>query len=330
MSGKPSSTITAIVNTFNRRALLGRAIESILKQRCPVDEIVVVDDGSTDGTEHDIPVMSFRSVAPMRYVRNANIGLPASRNTGLREATSDFIAFLDDDDVWDLDHIGRHRDSLSRFPDVVLFGGLGERLGEEHSDLANVPERFFAQYETVESSDHLQMRRQGRCTEPFYVPHLSTSLVRRDAALSNLFDEELLLRGDLLFVWRLGAIGDIVLDRTCHAQLDLCESSLASAARGAGVSVRRSVDVRRAFYTVKLAQKAWCNGDSYGSPQCAKELGEALFTYAYMLALNGERRRALSAWRACGKVEEKLGLRHIRLLARIVLGGGFRGSAEVV
>jgi glycosyltransferase involved in cell wall biosynthesis len=83
--------IAVIIATYNRATLLDEAIGCLLAQTRVPDEIVVVDDGSTDQT----PDVLAGYGPPVKVVRQANRGLPAARNTGLRTATADLIAFLD-------------------------------------------------------------------------------------------------------------------------------------------------------------------------------------------------------------------------------------------
>src|SRR5579859_1065276 len=99
-------TISAIIPTYNRRPYLGRAIQSILSQSIAPDEILVIDDGSTDGTA-DYLRKEFPGV--IRLVEQTNAGVSAARRRGLLEARHDWIAFLDSDDEWS---IGRLRPCL--------------------------------------------------------------------------------------------------------------------------------------------------------------------------------------------------------------------------
>ena len=90
--------IAAIIPTFNglSRGYLGAALDSVFQQSHPIDEVIFVDDGSTDGTA-DFVRSHFPSVT---VLTKQNHGLPAARNTGVLAAKSQLIAFLDDDDVW--------------------------------------------------------------------------------------------------------------------------------------------------------------------------------------------------------------------------------------
>jgi glycosyltransferase involved in cell wall biosynthesis len=95
--------ITAVITTHNRAELVGRAIHSVLTQTIPPLELVVVDDGSTDRTRSVVE----RYAARVRYVRQQNAGVAAARNTAVRHAQGDWIAFLDDDDVWKPEFLSR-------------------------------------------------------------------------------------------------------------------------------------------------------------------------------------------------------------------------------
>ena len=89
--------VSALIPTYNRLSHLPNAIDSILSQTVPVDEIVVVDDGSTDGTAESI---RNRYGARVRVVRQANSGVARARQRALEEARGEWIAFLDSDDLW--------------------------------------------------------------------------------------------------------------------------------------------------------------------------------------------------------------------------------------
>lgn len=89
--------VSTIIPTYNRVDLVQRAIDSALAQTRPVDEIVVVDDGSTDGTGD---VLRSRYGDSIQYHWQANAGVSAARNQGMALARGDYFALLDSDDVW--------------------------------------------------------------------------------------------------------------------------------------------------------------------------------------------------------------------------------------
>lgn len=89
--------ISAIIPTYNRKNVISRAIDSALNQTYPMHEIIVVDDGSTDGTEDFLKKKYGKKI---RYFKQKNQGPSAARNLGIKKSTGDWIAFLDSDDEW--------------------------------------------------------------------------------------------------------------------------------------------------------------------------------------------------------------------------------------
>jgi len=88
--------VSVVIPTYNRYELLKRALRSVSSQTLPPDEIVVVDDGSTDNTR------KIQEEFPnIRYIYQENGGVASARNRGIEVARYELIAFLDDDDVWD-------------------------------------------------------------------------------------------------------------------------------------------------------------------------------------------------------------------------------------
>jgi glycosyltransferase involved in cell wall biosynthesis len=89
-------TVSVVIPSHNRRALIARAIESVRSQTRPASEILCVDDGSTDDT-HRFLADAYPEV---RVLRQPNRGVSAARNAGIRAAAGAFVAFLDSDDEW--------------------------------------------------------------------------------------------------------------------------------------------------------------------------------------------------------------------------------------
>jgi glycosyltransferase involved in cell wall biosynthesis len=91
--------ISAILPVFNGRRFLLGAVRSVLAQSLPPCELIVVDDGSTDGSLEELDTLP-PAPFPVRVLRQANAGQSAARNAAAREATGEYLAFLDQDDAW--------------------------------------------------------------------------------------------------------------------------------------------------------------------------------------------------------------------------------------
>jgi len=89
-------TVSVVIPAYNVEDYIGRSIDSVLAQTCLPDEVIVVDDGSTDNTAGIVKKYGQQ----VHYIYQPNAGLSAARNTGIKTANSEWIAFLDADDEW--------------------------------------------------------------------------------------------------------------------------------------------------------------------------------------------------------------------------------------
>lgn len=111
------SSVSAVIPCYNGEAYLAEAIESVLRQTRPVDEIIVVDDGSKDRS-----VEVARSFgARVRVIEQPNSGPSAARNAGIDAATGDWVALLDADDMWLPHKIERQLEAAAGAPDAVCI-----------------------------------------------------------------------------------------------------------------------------------------------------------------------------------------------------------------
>lgn len=92
----PELRVSVIVPTFNREQYLKQALDSVLAQTYPGYELIVVDDGSDDGT----PALLASYGEAIQVIRQPNRGVSAARNAGIRSATGRLVALLDSDDYW--------------------------------------------------------------------------------------------------------------------------------------------------------------------------------------------------------------------------------------
>jgi glycosyltransferase involved in cell wall biosynthesis len=118
-----------VIPARDREAYLGEAIESVLAQHHPSLEIVVVDDGSTDGTAG-----IASSYSEVRCIRRDHGGPAAARNTGVEHARGDLLAFLDSDDRWLPNKLERQLAALAKRPEVnIVLGHVRQFISPELS-----------------------------------------------------------------------------------------------------------------------------------------------------------------------------------------------------
>ncbi len=116
---KNEYTISVVIPAYNAGAYIARAIDSVLAQSRVADEIIVVDDGSTDNTA-DI-VAQYES--KVKYIYQDNAGASVARNTGIEAATGEWIAFLDADDEWLPEKLAIQLELLERNPGLMWVTG---------------------------------------------------------------------------------------------------------------------------------------------------------------------------------------------------------------
>jgi glycosyltransferase involved in cell wall biosynthesis len=184
---RPLPRLTVVVPTWNRATVLAGCLESLVSQSLSPElfEVVVADDGSTDATGRVVTEFADRAVA-IRHVAFPHDGLNSARNHGVRAATGEVIAFVDDDEVAPVTHLEAILAGLDANPDVDGIGGP------------------YREQETPGRS-----RTCGRCTLGAATIHASRpdgrarallggNMAIRTSAFSRvgLFDEELSGRGD--------------------------------------------------------------------------------------------------------------------------------------
>jgi glycosyltransferase involved in cell wall biosynthesis len=133
----PFDSLSVVIPTYNRAALLPAAIASVRAQAHPALELIVVDDGSTDETAE---IVRARGDVDL-YVRQENAGPAAARNAGIRRAHGEWIGFLDSDDLWTPDALRLHAQAVAEHgaQPIVLGESRFENLDGSAPDPARVP-----------------------------------------------------------------------------------------------------------------------------------------------------------------------------------------------
>lgn len=106
----PAFAVTVVIPTLNRRALLLRTLRSVLAQTGVALSVLVVDDGGMDGTDVAVEALGDPRVRLLRHASRR--GVSAARNTGLAAVTTEWVAFVDDDDLWAPDKLSSQLDAI--------------------------------------------------------------------------------------------------------------------------------------------------------------------------------------------------------------------------
>lgn len=158
---------SVIVPLYNKSHTIERCIGSILAQSFEDFEVVVIDDGSTDGSATHL--REFSDDPRIRILEQKNQGVSVARNNGVRAAKHPFVAFLDADDEWQPDFLKTISRSIEEHPGAVLFGS-----SSRHQD-----------WNTRKGSDSTLGRYAGKIVEvdyfenPHTMPHTSAMVVSR-------------------------------------------------------------------------------------------------------------------------------------------------------
>ena len=123
-------TISVVVPAYNEERYIAEALDAVLSQTLEPLEVIVVDDGSIDGTVAVVEGYGDR----VRLIRQKNRGCPGAFDTGFRAAAGDFVALCPADDVWEPHKLEWQRDALARHPEVDVVFGAAERFGLASGD----------------------------------------------------------------------------------------------------------------------------------------------------------------------------------------------------
>ena len=109
--------ISVVIPTYNRIELLKRSIDSVINQTIKPSEIIIVDDGSNDGTE----AMVKKKYDSLKLIKQKNKGASAARNSGIKASSGEWICFLDSDDEWKNDKLEKQIIAVANNSDYKFF-----------------------------------------------------------------------------------------------------------------------------------------------------------------------------------------------------------------
>lgn len=186
--------VSVVIPTYNRAAQVPDAVRSVLAQKEVVCEVIVIDDGSKDDTEATLAPFA----GSIRYIRTENGGVSAARNRGIREATGEWVAFLDSDDTWHPDKLRRQLAAMERAGAKLCFCVSADESGEAIDDLRAMDPSLPENGERFYPPGDCRFFKHARH------PFLQSMIVERDALLkSGIFDESLRVAEDTKLLYNL-------------------------------------------------------------------------------------------------------------------------------
>ena len=264
--GASAPLVSVLLPVYNREGSVGRAIRSVLAQTYPHYEIIVIDDGSTDGSLKVVEGFG----AQVTVVAQAHAGVYAARNAGLRRARGELVAFIDSDDAWLPDKLALQVPLMSR-PEIGLVFGDAVHVSEPRE---NAPR-------TGRTSFGVSPPRRGSVADRFswcnFVPTCTALARRRCLEESGGFSEANAISADYLAWFRIALryeldyVERVVAEYTVHNE-------------GISFALGRAVAARIELFSAELAQTA--------DPAARAVLRRLLFNLSLHLALAALRGRA--------------------------------------
>jgi glycosyltransferase involved in cell wall biosynthesis len=194
--------ISVIIPTYNRERFVVKAIESVLRQSFTDFEVIVIDDGSTDGTRTALETYSSN----IRYIYQENAGVSSARNAGIKKAQGGWVAFLDSDDEWTEYYLSCQKAQINEFPEAVAHFTnavtiLPNGVRSSHFIETGLLDRF--------NSEPCLVFERPLSVIVKHVPwFLQSAIIRRDVLVkAGLFEEGLSIAEDLDVITRVALVG---------------------------------------------------------------------------------------------------------------------------
>jgi glycosyltransferase involved in cell wall biosynthesis len=191
---KPTVPVTVVIPAYNAEAVVCRAIESVLQQTLAPTEIILVDDGSTDGTQAAVK----RYDARVRCLTQRNAGVSAARNRGIDAATQGWVALLDADDEWLPSKLETQWSLITRHPAIAWVGANATFVIGGTTKHAKLPRRVSERLSNEEQIEFFAGWAHG-------LPLQTTGMLIRRDVFDDVgpFDTDLRVGEDRNMWWRI-------------------------------------------------------------------------------------------------------------------------------
>lgn len=218
--------VSIIIPTYNRKKTLSRSIVSVLNQTIEDFELIIVDDRSSDNTMEIIKEYQMKDKRIKYVLNNASKGPAGARNTGIKNATGRYIAFLDSDDQWEKFHLEASINLMKKTNSTVCFAYWYERHGDVLQNLADMDEIKTKLNEAIQTScvtdygDYFCLKKsfiEYSIISYFYCYHINTLVMERNNIhKTGVFTEDLFTSEDVDLVMRIIDKCEVVIDKKPH------------------------------------------------------------------------------------------------------------------
>jgi glycosyltransferase involved in cell wall biosynthesis len=260
-------TVSVVIPTYNRDAVVTRAIDSVLTQKYDDFEVVVVDDCSTDDTRAVVEGYDDNRV---RYVRHdENQGACAARNTGIKHSNGRYVAFLDSDDEWDETKLAKQIKCIEGAQQNVGVIYTGYRMKQSDSiEIGQVPSKHGDIYRDQLAKD--------------WVSPTSAVLVDRECFESvGMFDTDLAARQDY----------DMWLRLSRHYEFDYVKEPLVTLNADGSDRITADIESRMDAHS-KLLKRIRADTEDLSFVVRRRILASQYFTIGRYMQRHNKRRRA--------------------------------------
>lgn len=188
---------SVVIPLYNKEQSIKRTLESVLSQSFQAFEIVVIDDGSSDGSALSVASISD---ARIRLIKKNNGGVCSARNRGIIEAKYDYVAFLDADDIWDKDYLLEQKKMIEDFPEAAMWGINFAEMSDGKL-IRKLPTGLPDGFRGIVEDYFSMPEKKGRISDLF----CSSSVVIRKSAFekAGMFDERLKYSEDIDMWYRI-------------------------------------------------------------------------------------------------------------------------------